>query len=782
NSNELELDEEERTKYKNELARLKTELMYLQGHGEKRESFDAHEIAEAVVALYDEKLAEYKISLGIEGKLSDEEIIDYLNDKFEENKGELSLQERQRIKKVLNEARQEARDRKSMDWRKVALQESKEEGVDLTRWQKIVQAPGKLVEKWAVSGEQTRAMYFWILSQLFKGKKRELTKLVGYTVGTDIASYYRTLAWAQFIEAGGAKNLAQAGLSESLDVLVKNQFSYELSALVNQGLLGEKGIAELIFNVVVKEAPFLKEDEALLRKMIVDSLKAVTNSVGHTYGKIFAPLSRIVVFSTALGIDAYKDTKDKELKSLLELAIIIGATSINTALVSLLSKIEANKLKKINKESQEVGARVEGALGDTITAARSMNLDVDFSSLSREDIQKMNQLNIEASYIDSEWSSLSRVVEIVLAYVVAGLEKYAFKESGAEAYRKYLIFQELVRQVNSLIKGIKKAPVVTQYLDEVAKTVAAARSSGKEKPESLEVELIDVQSRSLSISSELEGKVKFEMGKTYHVVGASGAGKSTLQKVIMWGDSLTERGLIKIGGVRYQNLDRSFVREKIVCLSQFYRLRRGSLVKNITDQESLNSDQVSSLEESVKAVGFDFYLQVWKKIIKEKYPGFNIEDALQDILLKAGKDEPGITEISGGQEKLMGFLRLDYQLRTNPEKIEVIMIDEPTSGLDNIIRDQIHKLVMGWRVKYSEKMFIIVNHEKDFYQAGIEDQGEYKSMLDSEDMLVGIEADGTLSQFETVKQMRGKMEGAKELGDFEKVKEAGGVFAQMGFI
>jgi subfamily B ATP-binding cassette protein MsbA len=167
------------------------------------------------------------------------------------------------------------------------------------------------------------------------------------------------------------------------------------------------------------------------------------------------------------------------------------------------------------------------------------------------------------------------------------------------------------------------------------------------------------------------------------VVGMSGAGKTTFVDLLT-GLLTPDSGMIRIDGIDYQDIDKSFLRQIIGYVTQEPVIFNDSIENNISFWDlSLGADGVRKKVES--AAGTAHAL------------GF-IEDTEKGLLTVIG--DKGV-KLSGGQRQRISIAR---ELFRDPE---ILIFDEATSSLDSeseaLIQESINKL-MG------HKTIIIIAH------------------------------------------------------------------------
>ncbi len=180
--------------------------------------------------------------------------------------------------------------------------------------------------------------------------------------------------------------------------------------------------------------------------------------------------------------------------------------------------------------------------------------------------------------------------------------------------------------------------------------------------------------------------VQFEVNSKEFIciTGRSGIGKSTLIDVIC-GFKRHSRGIIKLGGVDYQEIDFENWRTHLGLLHPGGVIVSGTWVDNVSFLRE-NPD-TKRVERLLRDVGLS-------ELVKENSEGiFSVISARGDNL-------------SAGQRQRLLLARMLY-----PDP-DIFILDEPTSNLDSKTEQSIYDLLISFRGK---KTIIIISHN-DFIQ------------------------------------------------------------------
>jgi ABC-type bacteriocin/lantibiotic exporter with double-glycine peptidase domain len=176
-----------------------------------------------------------------------------------------------------------------------------------------------------------------------------------------------------------------------------------------------------------------------------------------------------------------------------------------------------------------------------------------------------------------------------------------------------------------------------------------------------------------------ELSLKFDLGKSYALVGRSGCGKSTLIDLIC-GFETTNIGEINIGNINLLDINKASLREHISLVNQDGLLFKDTIRDNILyGNLETNKDDFNSAV-SVSRINF-------------------LEKSL--CIEKTSVDENESVKLSGGQIQKVGIAR------TILKKPEILILDESTSALDS---ENEKKIIDNLSKLYREKTLIIVSH------------------------------------------------------------------------
>ena len=221
-------------------------------------------------------------------------------------------------------------------------------------------------------------------------------------------------------------------------------------------------------------------------------------------------------------------------------------------------------------------------------------------------------------------------------------------------YQLYRPIRQLADKFNVLQRGVVRAERIFEILDHDAQR----QNGGAIKKLDFNA---DISFKGVSFAYKKGQDVlndfdlKIKKGKTVAIVGSTGAGKSTIINIL--GRFYEhERGEIRIGEVKIEDIELSYLRKNIAVVLQDIFLFSDTIHNNITlGDETITRAQVIAAS---KAVGAHHFIS--------QLPG--------DYDYSLG--ERG-TVLSVGQRQLLSFIRAFVY---NPQ---VLILDEATSSVDN---------------------------------------------------------------------------------------------------
>lgn len=193
-------------------------------------------------------------------------------------------------------------------------------------------------------------------------------------------------------------------------------------------------------------------------------------------------------------------------------------------------------------------------------------------------------------------------------------------------------------------------------------------------------EINNIKLKNLSVSYDDKNifssfNCEFTKHNVYLINGKSGAGKTSLINALL--GEIDYKGSILFNDVRFENIDRNSLKEKIGIIHQNIYLIGGTVKENILLFNDRYSD--AELETAAKIAG--------------------IKDLTQHI----GTSE--IDKVSGGERKRIALARL----MLNIAEKDLIILDETFANLDI---NSIHSILTQVLNKSKDKILIIISHDE----------------------------------------------------------------------
>ncbi len=188
-----------------------------------------------------------------------------------------------------------------------------------------------------------------------------------------------------------------------------------------------------------------------------------------------------------------------------------------------------------------------------------------------------------------------------------------------------------------------------------------------EKIESIEFRNVNFKYPSTKYSVLKNINFKFEMNKTYAIVGKNGAGKSTLIKLLTRIYDPSD-GEVIVNGINVSNIDYNYYMKFFATVFQDYNLFSFSVADNIVLDNEFDEER---LRECVKMFGLEEKIE-------------SLPHGINTYIYK-NYNEDGF-EPSGGQGQKIVLARAQYQ------DSQVIILDEPTSSLDPQSEYELYKM------------------------------------------------------------------------------------------
>lgn len=291
------------------------------------------------------------------------------------------------------------------------------------------------------------------------------------------------------------------------------------------------------------------------------------------------------------------------------------------------------------------------------------------------------------------YSILAEMAEVtVLFLILIGIAKQAF--FGALAISLLVVYIQGVQRMQSNLKNFLNSLVsliqqrifladLFKFLDIPLPDMQQGKAFPLEDC-SIQVSGVDFSYPQTHKQVLSDIQMSFPQGKVIGIVGANGSGKSTLVKLLA-GLYVPEKGVIQLGGIPLDEIDKNAFRENSLVLFQDFQ----KYYFSVEDIISLGKHAESSHEDSLR-----------RAIEKSQSAEFvyGLEDGPQT---KMGRIFKGGKNLSGGQWQKLAVARAFYR---DPK---IIILDEPTSAMDAITETEVFR---HFKSEGKDKVIILITH------------------------------------------------------------------------
>lgn len=355
------------------------------------------------------------------------------------------------------------------------------------------------------------------------------------------------------------------------------------------------------------------------------------------------------------------------------------ATVLVLAIALLLNRIATRPLTKISAVIQEVYARANSWIQDSVKGIyiiKSFNLEdkfrYDYKELQEDIYQKEMKLAKRSLYI-LMINILIIVLPIQIINLYGGRLTFIGEMSLGEFTAFLAIVAYLTNPVNRIIALISNLKVsipginrIKELLNSPVEETYYNHSDYNEKnirncPEFVKGKRFALEFKNVSFSFDKEKYLfhdlsfKLEKNKTLALLGPSGSGKTTILNLIA-GFYKISAGEIKVFGKDISKISIKFLRSQISMVTQDTYIYPVSIYENIA-YGRINASSKEIIEAAKKANAHQFILEQ--------------EDGYDTVIKEEGSN------LSRGQKQRIAFARAI--LKDAP----ILLLDEATSALDS---------------------------------------------------------------------------------------------------
>ena len=256
-----------------------------------------------------------------------------------------------------------------------------------------------------------------------------------------------------------------------------------------------------------------------------------------------------------------------------------------------------------------------------------------------------------------------------LFYSIQSITDYA--EFFGRAYSLLSYFKNMIRDYTNVINNNKKKNINIPFNTIIFDNVEFEYD--KNKDQILHKSVL----KKFNLTIPLNGLVG--------ITGPSGKGKSTIGKLII--KLYKYQGKITIDNIDIQEIDNTFLRNKIIYIDQSSKFFDIKIIKNLLYGCDNNDEHCVS----------------YFKNIRSNFPKIN--SIINNLDIENKMSGLHGNNLSGGQRQVVNIINGLIQ------KAQIILIDEPTNALDPELKKEIIQLISVYK-KY-KKAIIVITHDKD---------------------------------------------------------------------
>lgn len=370
------------------------------------------------------------------------------------------------------------------------------------------------------------------------------------------------------------------------------------------------------------------------------------------------------------------------------LTIIAVVFSILPFVISLLIE---NKLAKKNEAVSVENEKFMHFIKDVFSgfsAIKSFKAEQRVNTMFEQKNDKLENTKEKRNQTSIIISGMSQATQILVQLGVFIAGAYLAVTGNGITPAIIILFVQLMNYVVSPIAQLPIAisecrsclPLIDKFV-EYTKTEPKTEKNKVDFQDVIELNDITIKYDDKIVLNKVN--YKFNMNKSYAIVGASGSGKTTLLNLIM-GKNLNYDGRVLYDSQELKDLDLDYLCDNMTMIEQNVFVFDDTISNNITMYEDTDPDL---LKQVIEKSGL-------KKIITDKGLEFRCGEN--------GKN------LSGGEKQRIAIARGLLK------QSKVLLLDEVTSALDNQTSDQIFNEVNN--LDGVTKIFVIHTLKKSFLE------------------------------------------------------------------
>lgn len=324
------------------------------------------------------------------------------------------------------------------------------------------------------------------------------------------------------------------------------------------------------------------------------------------------------------------------------------------------------------------------------TEVRSLGLITALTRRQLEERVAVNKLQIQASFIGGDHSSLLRFVRLCLqsgALALGAVLVVDGQMSGGAVFASSLLLTRSLQPVEQLVSGwksiLRSRTAYAKLCELYAGEAPRAHTKLPAPTGAINVERLTVLTPMTNRVALAEINLSVSAGEIIGIVGQSGAGKSTLLRAIA-GSVTPARGNVRFDGGSREDWDQEELARHIGYLPQSFILFPGTVKENISRFRGTLGDDPEMLDAAAIEAARGICAH---EMIQRLPDGYDT---------KIGTGGVGL---SSGQTQVIAIARALFG------KPKILLFDEPTAHLDAQTQHAFAKLLSSARAEGTTILF-----------------------------------------------------------------------------